>query len=410
MKEQIVVTMTSWRKRIGNIPAVLDTIWAQTRKPDVVVINLAEEEFKDRKLPDDVQAYIDAHPKIRINWVEKDTKVWKKLLPALRLYPDALFLTIDDDILYPKTMITDFMRAHKKNPDAPISGNKYRFNGVKAHCGCASLVQGKHFVTWTSFYNHKFRLSCPASDIFYTLLAAANGYFYEETNVDYQKTAVHYNDNDSYTKSLPKSRLTDSAEAFYNKKHYTVSKLFTDEDKKPYAVLCSVQNTEGKKIEEEQLEWLTKNYNVYVVRHDGSLFEFPGLRFLQMMTIRTGKPMLYIHTRGAFHRWKTTLPTRRMWEHEFGSEQQKYFDLVNTDEPTVACPFSGQSKYTLYNGFVANAAAMAAIPTIEQSADRFIYEKIFEGSNVNVIGTIINIPDDEESKNAARQFLYTNYK
>lgn len=407
MKEQIIISMTSWSKRISNIPAVLDTIWAQTRKPDAVVINLAEPEFPDRKLPDDVQAYIDAHPKIRINWHTKNTVVWKKLLPSLDLYPDALFLTIDDDILYPKTMITDFMRAHKKNPDAPISGNKFRFRGVKCHCGCASLVQAKHFAGWKTYWSHKFRAACPSSDIFYTRLAAANGYFYEETDVDYQNTAQSYNDVDGYSASLPKGKLALSEQAVDKVMHYSITKI--ENSDKPWAVLCSAQNEQGKEIEEEQLAWLKEKYNIYLVRHDCTLYEYPGLRFLQMMTIRTGEPMLYIHTRGAFHRWKTTLPTRRMWEHEFGSEQQKYFDLVNTDEPTVACPFSGQSKYTLYNCFVANAAAMAAIPTIEQSADRFIYEKIFEGSNVNVIGTIINITDDEENKNAARKYLAENY-
>ena len=83
---------------------------------------------------------------------------------------------------------------------------------------------------------------------------------------------------------------------------------------------------------------------------------------------------------------------------------------MNTPEATAACPFSGQSKYTLYNGFVVNPAAMAAIPVIEQNENRFIYEKIFEGSNVNVIGTIVNYPDDEETKQAARKFLAENYR
>lgn len=412
MKEQIVVTMTSWRNRLMNIPAVLDTIWAQTKKPDVVVINLAEQEFPDSVLPSELVVYIDKHKKIRVNWVQKDTRVWKKLLPSLDLYPDALFLTIDDDILYPKTMIMDFICAHRLHPDAPISGNKFRFRGVKCHCGCASLVQAKHFVGWRKFYRHKFRITCPSSDIFYTRLAALNGYFYEETEADYQRNAEHYNDVDGYSESLPKGKLQTSSKSVYDFVHYEVVRAFNSEDegKKPYCVLNAVQNDRGKEIEEEQLKWLLPNYNVFVVRHDGSLFEYPGLHFMQMMAIRLGKPFLYIHTRGAYNRWKTTIPTRKMWEHEFGECRDEYFNKVNIDEPTVACPFSGRSKFTLYNGFVANAAAMAAIPTIEQSADRFIYEKIFEGSNVNVIGTIINIPDDGENKNSARQFLYTNYK
>ena len=54
MKEQIVVSMTSWHKRIGNLPAVLDTIMAQTIQPDAIVINLSVEEFPTRELPADV--------------------------------------------------------------------------------------------------------------------------------------------------------------------------------------------------------------------------------------------------------------------------------------------------------------------------------------------------------------------
>ena len=41
MQERIIVTMTTYSKRIGNIPAVLDTIFKQTIHPDIVVINLA---------------------------------------------------------------------------------------------------------------------------------------------------------------------------------------------------------------------------------------------------------------------------------------------------------------------------------------------------------------------------------
>ena len=402
--------MTSWSKRIGNIPTVLNSIFAQTKKPDVVVINLAEPEFPDHKLPEEVKAYIEDNPKIRICWHEKNTVVWKKFLPIMEQYPDALFLTIDDDILYPKTMITDFMRAHKKNPDAPISGNKFHYQGLKCHCGCASLVQAKHFEGWQTYWKHKFRAACMSSDIFYTRLAAANGYFYEETDVDYQKTAVPYNEVEGYSVSLPKHKLALSCQVVDQYMHYVVNKLFSDSDDKPYAVLCSAQNETGKQIEQEQLAWLTKYYNVYLVRHDGTLFEYPGLHFMQMMAIRTGKPFLYIHTRGAYHRWKTTSATRKLWEHEYTVNRDKYFELVSGNEPKAACPFSGQSKYTLYNAFVANAAAMAAIPTIEPNENRFIYEKIFEGSNVDVIGTIVNTPDDDQNKHEARQYLYENYK
>ena len=408
MKEQIVVSMTSWRKRLCNVPKVIDSILAQTRKPDVVVLNLAEQEFPNKEIPAELVDYINNNAKLKLNWVNADTRVWKKFLPILEEYPEALIVPIDDDIIYPKTMIADFMRVHRKYPDDPISGNKFSFGGVKCHCGCASMVQAKHFEGWRRFYKHRFRVACLSSDIFYTRLAAANGYFYRETDVDYQKTAVTYNEVEGYSASLPKGKLAISDNVVYEALHYSVQKI--EDGNKPWCVLCSAQNEAGKEIEKNMLEWLQPIYNVYLVRHDCTLYEYPGLRMLQLLTERTGKPMLYLHTRGAFHRWKTTSATHRLWRHEFGEEREKYFSLVNTPEATAACPFSGQSKYTLYNGFVVNPAAMAAIPVIEQNENRFIYEKIFEGSNVNVIGTIVNYPDDEETKQAARKFLAENYR
>ena len=40
MPEKIIVTMTTWEKRISNIPAVLDTIYSQTSiKINELIIN-----------------------------------------------------------------------------------------------------------------------------------------------------------------------------------------------------------------------------------------------------------------------------------------------------------------------------------------------------------------------------------
>ena len=82
MTERIIVSLTTWSKRIGNIPVVLDTIFNQTVQPDLVVLNLAHDEI----IPEDVKHYINSH-NIEINRV-KDTKVYKKLIPTLKKYPN----------------------------------------------------------------------------------------------------------------------------------------------------------------------------------------------------------------------------------------------------------------------------------------------------------------------------------
>ena len=53
---KVVVTMTSWPKRIGNCHWVVKSILNNTVKPDAVYLNLSVAEFpnKDADLPKDL--------------------------------------------------------------------------------------------------------------------------------------------------------------------------------------------------------------------------------------------------------------------------------------------------------------------------------------------------------------------
>lgn len=384
MKEQVIISLTSWRKRIGNIPRVLDSIWEQTYQPDMVVLNLAEEEFPNKTLPAAVQAYIVSHQRLRVNWVEQNTRVWKKFLPTFNLYPDALIIPIDDDILYPPTMIEDFMRVHERFPDNPISGNKFWYKGVKCHCGCASLVQAKHFAGWQDYYSRTLRANCPSSDLFYTYHAAANGYFYEESDVDYMTTAITYNEVEGYSRSMPGNKLAVSRKAIFTAMGVEVIRLFTHDDIKPFCVLGAAQTEKGKEIEAELLSWLVPNFNVYVVRHDGRTFEYAAIHFLQEVMTRCDAPCFYLHTKGAYYTRNVSHRVRNMWKHEFVEKRDEYLRAVLSEKAIVATPYTGTDKVTWYNGWCANAAAIRKMNIIKTD-DRFYYEyKLFD--NAEVIG------------------------
>ena len=373
MKEHLVVSLTTWKKRIGNIPAVLDTIFAQTVQPDAVVLNLSEEEFSLETIPTSVLDYIKAHSTIEVNWVKHDTRVWKKFLPTLKLYPESLILPIDDDILYPPTMIEDFMDVHAKYPDSPISGNHYSYKGLKCHCGCASLIQAKHMEGWKDFYKHAFRIACPSSDIFYSKLAANNGYFYVQTRSDYQKDAIAYNEMDGYSAAGVRNKLATSWKAFYDKAGYEAVRYFDEDDNRPYCILGAAQTERGKVIEAELAEWLKPFFNLIVIRHDGSTFEYTAIRYLKTLMTRLKKPCFYLHTKGAYFDRKVAPRVRRMWAHEFVENMEKYLATVDTSVPTVATPYTGKCKVTWYNGWCANASAIIAMNLI-RTDDRFYYE------------------------------------
>lgn len=191
--EHIIVSLTTWAKRIHNIPTVLDTIFCQTRTPDLVVLNLNE----DETVPKDVNEYLTSH-NVELNRVPLK-KVYKKLIPTLTKYPYDCIINIDDDWLYPSTMIEDFWNTHIKYPNNPISGNREFINGLPCHCGCASLTKASFFDV--NNIDNDVMNNCPSDDTVFTFFAALHGHPYIWTDDLYYTNLKPYSQNDPYTES-----------------------------------------------------------------------------------------------------------------------------------------------------------------------------------------------------------------
>lgn len=198
MKEQLIVTLTTWEARIGNIPAVLDSIYKQTLKPDLVVLNLAY----DLVVPADVQAYLDDHG-VEVNRMP-DWKVYKKLIPTLKKHPGACVVSIDDDWLYPEGMLEEFMRIHEQYPSNPISGNRVYAHETYFHCGCASLTKSEFFGKYLDCVDKDMMRRCQSDDTVYTFLQKLNGYTYVQTENLFYENMVPFNPSEPF--STPTSR------------------------------------------------------------------------------------------------------------------------------------------------------------------------------------------------------------
>lgn len=199
--KKVIVSFTTYPKRIQNVPRVLDSIADQTLKPSKIVVNLARSDYENENaIPENVLDFMHKH-NVEINFVEEDTKVYKKIIPTLLMYPHDLILSIDDDFIYPQYMIQDFYQTYKQHPDNPISGNRVRMFRMQCHCGCASLVQYKFFGGFLDNYK-KYSLNCPSSDIFFTMVAHANGYDYACTKNVYFNNMTQIKSEHSYSKNL----------------------------------------------------------------------------------------------------------------------------------------------------------------------------------------------------------------
>ena len=96
----IIVSLTSWPKRIFNVPIVLKNILNGTLKPDYIELNLSSEEFPNKE--DDLPKELLEIEKLNINWEISNSRTFKKIIPTLKKYykKEYYLLSIDDDWIY----------------------------------------------------------------------------------------------------------------------------------------------------------------------------------------------------------------------------------------------------------------------------------------------------------------------
>lgn len=131
--KRIIVTMTSWKKRIQNVAPVVFSILRNTISPDLIICNLSSDEFTNgiADLPDDL-LQLTAMPNFEIHWVKQNTKVFKKFIPTIkRFYPESYYMfTIDDDEIYDKTYIETGLNALRTNKAVVIAKRDATATGV----------------------------------------------------------------------------------------------------------------------------------------------------------------------------------------------------------------------------------------------------------------------------------------
>lgn len=136
----IVISLTTHGTRIHTVCLAIESVFQQTYKPDRVVLYLGDEEFSHQPLPIALQRQMERGLEIR--YVE-DIGPHTKLIPALREFPEASVITIDDDCLYPFNMIERLVRLHEAYPGTVCCSQSL----IMAKDGSGELMPYKSFKT-----------------------------------------------------------------------------------------------------------------------------------------------------------------------------------------------------------------------------------------------------------------------
>lgn len=112
VEPKIIVSLTSYPKRINTVAVTIKSLLNQSIKPDVLILWLSEEEFPNRIIPESISSLQNEFFEVR--WCE-NLKSYKKLIPALRHYPDDIIITVDDDVDYPPNLIEILYKSYLKD-------------------------------------------------------------------------------------------------------------------------------------------------------------------------------------------------------------------------------------------------------------------------------------------------------
>ena len=110
----IIVSLTTYGRRIHSVYLAIESIMEQTMKPNRIILWL-DDSFEGKRLPESIN-------KLRKRGLEvafcKDVRSYKKLLPALCKYPDEAIITVDDDLIYEVNMLENLIVPYLQNPHA----------------------------------------------------------------------------------------------------------------------------------------------------------------------------------------------------------------------------------------------------------------------------------------------------
>lgn len=132
-QEGLVVSITSFPKRINIVYLTIESILNQSIKPEKILLQLSLDEFPkgDRDLPKEL---LDQKKRwLTISFNHWNIKAHKKLTPTLAVNKNKVIVTVDDDILYPSWFLLRLFNKYKEYPKDIIWFRWHRIS-VKNNC------------------------------------------------------------------------------------------------------------------------------------------------------------------------------------------------------------------------------------------------------------------------------------
>lgn len=109
----IIVSLTSYEERFGDLVISLYSLLNQKIKPDRIILWLSDEFCGVNDLPYEITRFIKNGLEIRF---VKDIKSYTKAYYAFKEFPNAIIVTADDDVYYPSRWLEKLYHSYIATP------------------------------------------------------------------------------------------------------------------------------------------------------------------------------------------------------------------------------------------------------------------------------------------------------
>ncbi len=189
----VIISLTSIPSRLQTLDIVIKGLLSQSHPPQQIILwlNKALKENVPSRLTE-LEGGI-----FEVRYCE-GTSSYRKLLPTLKLFPDSIIVTCDDDMIYPKNWLSHLYQGHLHYPMRVISQvgrlisrdsdkelmayNKWPF--VREECkgegllpiGYGGILYPKNIFSEQVFDENIYMDLCPkADDLWFKAMAYLNG-------------------------------------------------------------------------------------------------------------------------------------------------------------------------------------------------------------------------------------------
>jgi len=121
----IILSLTTFPARVNTIWIVLETLMRQSFKPNRIILWLAAEQFPNglSELPGKVLNMQKRGLEIRFC---DDLRSHKKYYYTMLENPDAIVITVDDDVFYPENMVSLLVKQYQRHPNCIVANRAHK--------------------------------------------------------------------------------------------------------------------------------------------------------------------------------------------------------------------------------------------------------------------------------------------